>query len=40
MTKPAFDVAEMIGKLDRVGVVNPTLRQGIGFGMSRGFWNG
>jgi len=30
MTKPAFDVAESAGKLDRMGVLNPMLRQGIG----------
>ncbi len=35
MTKALFDMAEKSGKLSKVGVLNPTLRQALGFGEAR-----
>jgi hypothetical protein len=32
MTKLMFDLAKMTGKQDRMGVLNPLIRQGLGSG--------
>lgn len=35
MTRAAFKLAQMAGKMDKMGVLNPLLRQGLGHGAYR-----